>query len=478
MKKFSIFILTALLSSQATLAQLDRSRYPEPGPAPEINIGDPATFTMPNGLRVFVVENHKLPRVTYSLVLDRDPILEGEKAGLTSLIGEMLMGGTTTRSKDELDEAIDRIGSQISVSSTSANASSLKKYNDQLLEIFADILFNPSFPQSELDKLKRQLISSLAAAKDDPNSIANVVRDAAMYGKDHPYGETATEETVARIQLDDVKRYYDTYFKPNIGYLAIVGDVTVDEAKALADRYFASWQKQEVPHHDWPAPEQPAANRVILVNRPASAQSVIHVGYPFVLKPNDPDVMAASVVSRILGGGSSGRLFLNLREDKGYTYGAYGSIAPGKLTGTLNASASVRTAVTESAVHEFIHELQRLSERTITTNELELAKAAMAGSFARSLEQPATIARFAINTELQDLPADYYKNYLKNLDALTLDRVNETAAKYIRGEGLQITVVGKTDDFADRMNTFGSVQFYTITGDPETKRGATDMASE
>src|SRR5690606_7999672 len=145
---------------------------------------------------------------------------------------------------------------------------------------------------------------------------------------------------------------------------------------------------------------------------------------------------------------------------------------------TLNASASVRTAVTESAVHEFIHELQRLSERTITTNELELAKAAMAGSFARSLEQPATIARFAINTELQDLPADYYKNYLKNLDALTLDRVNETAAKYIRGEGLQITVVGKTDDFADRMNTFGSVQFYTITGDPETKRGATDMASE
>src|SRR5690606_16925980 len=189
---------------------------------------------------------------------------------------------------------------------------------------------------------------------------------------------------------------------------------------------------------------------------------------------NDPDVMATSVVSRILGGGSSGRLFLNLREDKGYTYGAYGSITPGKLTGTLNTSASVRTAVTDSAVREFVYELQRMGERTITPNELGLAKAALAGSFARSLEQPATIARFAINTEMQELPTDYYKNYLKNLDALTLDQINDIAAKYVRHHGLQITIVGKTDDFADQMNQFGTVKFYTVTGDPEVKKAITD----
>lgn len=474
MNKISIFLFVALCSIATTFAQVDRSKYPEPGPAPQINIGDPATFTLPNGLNVFVVENHKLPRVTYSLVLDRDPILEGDKAGLTSLVGEMLMGGTTTRSKDELDEAIDRIGARISASSTSANASSLKKYNDQLLDLFADVLFNPAFPQAELDKLKKQAISGLAAAKEDPNSIVQVVRNAVMYGKDHPYGENETEKTVGNVQVDDIKSYYNTYFKPNIAYLAIVGDITVSEAKSLVNKYFSDWKSGDVPKHEWPTPPAPAGNQVVLVNRPASAQSVINVGYPFELKPNNPDVIAVSVVAEILGGGASSRLFQNLREDKGYTYGARGSINADKLVATLNTSASVRNAVTDSATQEFIYELDRMAEHTITQNELDLAKAAMAGSFGRSLEQPSTIARFAINTELQELPKDYYQNYLKNLDALTLDHINTVAANYVHGDNLQITVVGKTDDFAEQMARFGEVRYYTVTGDPEVKVEITD----
>ncbi len=476
MNKTSIFLFVALCSVATAVAQVDRSKYPEPGPAPQINIGNPATFTLPNGLKVFVVENHKLPRVTYSLVLDRDPILEGDKAGLTSFVGEMLMGGTTTRSKDELDEAIDRIGGRISASSTSANASSLKKYNGQLLDLFADVLFNPVFPTSELDKLKKQAISGLAAAKEDPNSIVTVVRNAVMYGKDHPYGETETEKTVENVQVDDIKSYYNSYFKPNIAYLAIVGDITVSEAKALVEKYFSDWERGDVPKHEWPTPKAPSANKVVLVNRPASAQSVINVGYPLALKPNNPDVIAVSVVAEILGGGASSRLFQNLREDKGYTYGAYGSISPDELVARLNTSASVRNAVTDSATQEFIHELNSMGEHTITQNELDLAKASLAGSFGRSLEQPSTIARFAINTELQKLPKDYYQNYLKNLDALTLDQVNTTAAKYVHANNLQITIVGKTDDFADQMARFGDVQYYTVTGDPEVKAAITDAS--
>ncbi len=476
MTKFSIFLLVTLCGTATAFAQVDRSKYPEPGPAPQINIGDPATFTLPNGLKVFVVENHKLPRVTYSLVLDRDPILEGDKAGLTSFVGEMLMGGTTARSKDELDEAIDRIGARISASSTSANASSLTKYNDQLLDLFADVLFNPAFPQSELDKLKKQAISGLAAAKEDPNSIVGVVRNAVMYGKDHPYGETETEKTVENVQVEDIKAYYNTYFKPNIAYLAIVGDITAAEAEKLVKTYFSDWQRGDVPKHDWPTPQAPAGNKVILVNRPASAQSVINVGYPLVLKPNNPDVIAVSVVADILGGGASARLFQNLREDKGYTYGAYGSISPDELVARLNTSASVRNAVTDSATQEFIHELKHIGEHSITQKELDLAKASMAGSFGRSLEQPATIARFAINTELQELPKDYYQNYLKNLDALTLDQINAIAGKYVHADNLQITVVGKTDDFADQMARFGDVQYYTVTGDPEVKVAITDAS--
>lgn len=476
MNKYSIYLLVALCSMATAFAQVDRGKYPEPGPAPQINIGDPATFTLPNGLNVFVVENHKLPRVTYSLVFDRDPILEGDKAGLTSLVGDMLMGGTTTRSKDELDEAIDRIGAHISVSSTSASASSLKKYNDQLLDIFADVLFNPAFPQSELDKLKKQAISGLAAAKEDPNSIVAVVRNAVMYGKDHPYGETETEKTVENVQVEDIKAYYNTYFKPNIAYLAIVGDITAPEAKKLVDAYFSDWQRGDVPKHDWPTPQAPTGNKIVLVNRPASAQSVINVGYPLALKPNNPDVIAVSVVADILGGGASARLFQNLREDKGYTYGAYGSISPDELVARLNTSASVRNAVTDSATQEFIHELTRMGERTITQKELDLAKASLAGSFGRSLEQPSTIARFAINTALQELPENYYQDYLKNLDAITLDQVNAIAANYVRGDNLQITVVGKTDDFANQMARFGEVQYYTVTGDPEVKVAITDAS--
>lgn len=477
MNKISIFLFAALCSTATTFAQVDRSRYPEPGPAPQINIGDPATFTLPNGLNVFVVENHKLPRVTYSLVIDRDPILEGDKAGFTSFVGEMLMGGTTTRSKDELDEAIDRIGAHISASSTSANASSLKKYNDQLLALFADVLFNPGFPQAELDKLKKQAISGLAAAKEDPNIIAQVVHSAVMYGKDHPYGESATEKTVENVQVDDIRRYYNTYFKPNIAYLAIVGDITVSEAKSLVNKYFSDWKSGDVPQHEWSTPQAPAGNQVVLVNRPASAQSVINVGYPFELKPNNPDVIAVSVVAGILGGGASSRLFQNLREDKGYTYGAWGSINAGKLVATLNTSASVRNAVTDSAIQEFIYELDSIAAHTITQSELDLAKAAMAGSFGRSLEQPSTIAGFAINTALQELPKDYYKNYLKNLDALTLDHVNTIAANYVHGDNLQITVVGKTGDFAEQVARFGEVRYYTVTGDPEVEVEITDTES-
>src|SRR5690606_23773566 len=223
-----------------------------------------------------------------------------DKAGLTTFVGEMLMWGTATRSKDELDEAIDRIGARIGASSTSANASSLKKYNDQLLDLFADVLFNPAFPPSELDKLKKQAISGLAAAKEDPNSIVGVVRNAVMYGKDHPYGETETEQTVENIQVDDIKSYYHTYFKPNIAYLAIVGDITLPEAKTLVDTYFSDWKSGDVPKHEWPASQAPRGNKVVLVNRPASAQSVINIGYPFQLKPNDPDVIAVSTVAEIL----------------------------------------------------------------------------------------------------------------------------------------------------------------------------------
>src|SRR5690606_439117 len=211
MKTISIYILFLFFSVATAFAQVDRSKYPEPAPAPTINIGDAETFTLPNGLKVFVVENHKLPRVTFSLVLDRDPILEGEKAGYLGLVGQLMRSGTKNKTKDQLDEAIDQIGASISVSSSSASASSLKKHQETLVSLFSEILFQPSFPKEELDKLKKQTISGLASEKDSPGAISAKVTSAVVYGEAPPYGESGTETTVQAIHVGDIQNYYNTY---------------------------------------------------------------------------------------------------------------------------------------------------------------------------------------------------------------------------------------------------------------------------
>lgn len=470
MKKISIYILFVLFTFSTVYAQVDRSKYPTPGPAPTLNIGDAETFTLANGLKVFVVENHKLPRVTFSLVLDRDPILEGDKAGLTSMVGELMRSGTKSKNKDVLDKAIDQIGASITVSSTSASASSLSKHTETLLTLFSDVLFNPSFPSEELDKIKKQYVSSLAAAKDDPNSISERVTNAVVYGKNHPYGEKETEATIGNVTVGDIQNYYNTYFKPNIGYLAIVGDITKKEAERMVKSHFGNWKKGNVPSHVWPAVKGPEANKVILVDRPSSVQSVINVAYPVDLQYNSPDRIPAAVLSYILGGGSSSRLFLNLREAKGYTYGAYSSLSPDKLVGEFSANASVRTEVTDSSAYQIYYEMNRLDENTITEAELVAAKAYLTGSFGRSLENPSTIASFALNSEIQKLPKDYYKNYLKNLDAVSVAQLNQLAPKYIEPEHSYLIIVGNASEFKDKLAQFGEVINYTTEGDIEEKK--------
>lgn len=473
MKKVIIYIIFVLFTVGSVNAQVDRTKYPEPGVAPTLNIGNAETFTLPNGLKVYVVENHKLPRITFSLILDRDPILEGDKAGLTSMVGELMRSGTTLHTKEQLDEAIDQIGASISVSSTSATASSLSKYKTELLNLFSEILFQPSFPAVELDKIKKQFISGLASQKDDPKSISNVISNAVLYGKNHPYGERETEVTIGNVEVVDIQNYYNTYFKPNIGYLAIVGDITKKEAEKLVKQHFGNWKKGKVPTHSWPAVKGPEENQVILVDRPSSVQSVINVTYPVALEPNSSERISSSLLSYILGGGSSSRLFMNLRENKGYTYGAYSSLSPDKLIGSFSANASVRTEVTDSSVYQMLYELKHLlDENTITEEELVAAKAYLTGSFGRSLESPSTIASFALNSEIQKLPKDYYKNYLKNLDAVTVRELNKLAPKYIKPSNAYVVIVGNAAEFKEKLGEFGKVTHYTAEGDVEVKKEA------
>ena len=463
MKKILIFIslLVTIVSAQA---QVDRTKAPKPAPAREIKIGDYQSFMLKNGLQVFVVENHKLPRIQFSLQLKNNQLFQGEKEGYVSM-AETLMGtGTKTRTKAQLDEETDFIGANLNTGGNGIFASSLSKHTSKLLDLMTDVLYNPSFLPEEMEKLKTQTLSGLAASKDDPNSIAGNVRNALLYGPEHPYGLFTTEKSVSAITLDDCKNYYNTYYRPDNAYLIIVGDIDLKTAKSLTEKYFAKWTAGEVKNPTYAQPQEPAKTYVALVDRASSVQSVINISYPVNLMPGTQDAIKTRVTNQILGGGFSSRLMQNLREKHGYTYGARSQLSPDNLIGNFNASASVRNEVTDSSVYEFLSELRRMVNEPVSEKELALAKAEISGAFGRSLENPQTIASFALNTARYNLPKDYYNNYLKSVDAVTIADVQSTAKKYIRPENAHIVVVGKASDVTDKLRQFGEVKFFDIYG--------------
>jgi zinc protease len=462
------FGLVALFTACSTSSKLDRSQVPTPGPAPVIQLGESQTFTLENGLKVIVVENHKLPRVSYRISLDLDPIIEGSKAGYVSTAGSLLRTGTTTKSKAEIDEAVDFLGANLSTSASSVSGSSLKKHSDKLLELMSDVLLNPSFSQEELDKSRKQQISSLVSSKTDPNAISGNIQGAAKYGLDHPYGEQITEETIENITRQDLVNYYNTYFKANAAYLVIVGDITPEEAKANAEKHFGKWKSGDVPTQTFSNPLPPTGNKVVFVPLDGAVQSVISVTHPIDYKPGSSDAAAASVMNSILGGGVfSGRLMQNLREDKAFTYGARSSLSSDEYIGSFSAGASVRNEVTDSSIVEILFELNRLTTELVADSTLEFVKNSMNGNFARSLESPQTIARFALNIKRYNLPEDYYATYLERLSQVTKEDVLAAAKKYIKPNNLYITVVGNKDEVADKLSGFaasGEVDFFDSYG--------------
>ncbi len=464
--KHTLLGFSLLLFSASGFAQtLDRSKLPADAPAPQIKIGKSETFTLPNGLKVFVVENHKLPRVAVNLVLDREPLLEGDKAGVSGFAGQLLLNGTKSRTKAQLDEEVDFIGADLNASATNVSGRSLSKNVGKLFDLMSDVVLNPAFPQAELDKLKKQTKSALASQKDNPNAIATKVANVVMFGKNHPYGEQQTEETVDKVTIADVQSYYNTYFRPNIGYLAVVGDITPAQAKTLVEKAFGSWQRAEVPKPTYPAPAPVSKTKIALVDRPASVQSVVSVVYPVALKPYSQETILASVMNDILGG-SEARLFNNLREKHGYTYGAYSSLSGDRLIGRFRAGASVRNAVTDSSVAELMNELKSISTTPVTAAELKQTKNAFGGNFIFTLEDPQTVANFAINTARYNLPADFFTNYLKYVDAITEADVAKAGKQFIKPDNAIIVVVGKASEIADKLKRFGDIEYFDAKGNP------------
>ncbi len=446
MKKYIVSIFCFALVLGAAAQKVDRSKAPAAGPAPKIQIGSYQLFTLDNGLKVIVVENHKLPTVSYSLQLDLDPIKEGDKAGYTSLAGSLMSAGSESKTKDQISSSVDFIGANFSTSSDGIYADCLTKHSETLLSIFNDVLLHPSFPEAELEKERKKTISGLASEQTDPNSISSRIGNMVKYGKNHPYGEQMTEATLKNITRDDLVTYYNTYFRPNAAYLVIVGDINLETAKAQANKYFGSWAKGDVPKLKVRAPKVPAGNEVVFVPVPGAVQSVIDITYPIDLLPATSDALVASVLNNILGGsGFQTRLMQNLREDKAYTYGAYSEITPDDYVGYFSAGASVRNEVTDSSVTQFMYEITRLTTEPVDEKTLQTIKNIMTGQFARSLERPQTVARFAKNIERYQLPKNFYETYLERLNAVTAQDVMALAARVLLPNNAYITVVGNKE---------------------------------
>ncbi|MFD2099885.1 M16 family metallopeptidase [Flagellimonas iocasae] len=443
MKKYILFTVLSLFLAAAQ-AQIDRTTPPKKGPAPEINLKEPARFELSNGLKVMVVENHKLPRVNMYLTIDNPPILQGEKAGVSDLTSAMLGKGSTSIPKDDFYEEVDFLGASINIGSQSASANCLSKYFPRILELMADAALNPNFTQEEFDKEKEQLLTGLKSQEKDVSAIATRVQLALAYGKNHPYGEITSEETVTNVSLADVEQFYRNYFVPANAYLVIVGDVELENVKELVTKDFTPWSKAVPPSFSYSKPTDVQYTQINFVDAPNAVQSEVAVENIVDLKMKDDDYLHALLANRILGGGPQGRVNLNLREDKGYTYGAFSAIRDNKYSPIrFSASAQVRNAVTDSAVVEILKEIDKMITEPVTAEELSNAKAEYAGSFVMALENPTTIAAYALNIETEELPSDFYKTYLERLDAVSITDVQKAAQKHLTTSNARVVITGK-----------------------------------
>ncbi|MGN7866866.1 M16 family metallopeptidase [Chryseobacterium sp.] len=458
------FLFTGMLSAQ----KIDLNAMPKPGPTPAINIAKPKTFQLSNGLTVMVVENNKLPRVNTTLSMDRPPYYEGNIVGVSSLMAEQLDNGTTNLSKDEFNKKVDFLGANISFSSNGAASNSLSKYFPEVLGLMADAIINPKFSAEEVQNAKERIIEGLKADEKNASSIAERVSNALMYGKNTSRGEFETVESINKIQLADVQNVYNKYYAPDNAYLVIVGDVKYDQVKPLIEKAFGGWKKSNTKFAALEPASNPAKTEINIVDVPSAVQSVLSVSNLNNLKMKDPNYFSATIANYILGGGGEARLFMNLREKNGFTYGAYSSMSASKYSPDFSAETSVRNEVTDKAVKEMMNELNAIS--TVKPEELANAKAKLKGAFIMSLEKPETIARFALNQKVQDLPADFYTNYLKSIDKVTSADVSNAVKTTILPNQSRIFIAGKASDIAEGLEKLGyPVKYFDKEANPVAK---------
>ena len=462
----TIFCLTATVSGQ-----IDRTKKPAPKAVAPLTLPKIQRASLANGLSIMLVEHHELPVVQCQLVLKSGSTQDPKgKSGLANLTAQLMDEGTTKRSALQVADDLDFIGANLSVSAAQdamfASLLTIKEHLTSALDVYADVVLNPSFPEEEWNRVKKTHLASLMARKDQPAFVASSVFDILTYGVEHPYGQPSggTEATVNAISVDDLKSFYNTYFKPNNGTLIIVGDVTMKEMKPMVEKYFGSWTKGSVSQPKFPAAPTIASTQIYLVDKPQAAQSEIRIGQVGVARNTD-DYYAITVMNTILGGQFSSRINLNLRESKGYTYGARSSFAMQKEAGPFVASAAVKTSVTDSSVIEFMKELRGIRDADVTQKEFEFAVNSIVRRQPQGFETPGQIAGQLMSLVLYDLPDDYFNTSIQNIEKVTVKDVRRVAQKYLDPKAMNIVIVGDVATIKDGLEKLGYGAVHGVSAD-------------
>ncbi len=428
--------------------------------------------TLKNGLRVVVLENHRVPTFSMEMVVMSGGLSDpADMHGLAGATATLLREGTAKHNSRELSEQLDTIGATINATSglsgftTNITSAGLVENFDQVLDLFNEVVRTPKYPTEEVERYKSRTVAAQGQIRGQANFLAQERLSQAIYGT-HPASLVLPPaEGIKKIAPADLMRFHDENYVPNNAMLAIVGDVTLKELLPKLERAFGDWKSGSAPKTVIPAVPAQAASKIYLINRPGSVQTVFQIG-ALGIERTDPDYAAMAVMNRILGGGGSSRLFLNIREDKSYAYSVGSGFSSSKYRGTFVANAPVRTDATEGALREFMNEFNRIRNEKVSAVELENAKRSIVGGFALSLENPGALLQNIITQKLYELPASYWDTYPAKVEAITADDVQRVAQKYIDLAHLQIVAVGDATKTREVLAKFGPVVEYDGDGKP------------
>lgn len=415
-----------------------------------------------NGLTVLVLERHELPTVAFELELKPGAIAD-PTPGMASFTADMLTEGTSRKNSAQIAAAIEDIGATVEAeaeyggSDTTVSASGLIDNTDEILGLMSDVTLNPSFPAEELEKYKKRQLGELEDERSRPDFLASEAFQRDLYGNTNYAVTAATPEAINAVTSQALAEYHAKYYVPANATLGIVGDVNTEELLKVVEKYFGPWKGGPAASGQLAQVPAPQAKRITLVDRPGSVQTNILAGN-LTVKRADPDYFVLTVMQRVLGGGPSARLFLNLREAHGYTYGAYSRLRTDVYRGSWYANTEVRTPVTDGSMHELLFEFGRLRTEPVPDAELEESKRSLVARFALSLESSETLLENALAVKHYGLPEDYWDTYPEKIAAVNPAGLQKAAEKYIDLDHLQIVAVGDAKQIKDVLSKYGPVE--------------------